>query len=216
MSNSLLDLWMLGGLSIKGRFYEESIPYHQDLLGSTDACLKSCEHLFVAYYHIAFQHMDRFQIPVSEWIYFWVMQSEVKYPKSLARKPKKKSHPRSTHYPNGISIKRSDWSEVELNVFLDLSVADEHKDKTYLAAFLSCWLCVFVFPDKQLFFRPEVFKVASLMAEGYIFSLGIPVLANICSGICQIHDSTSHMVIPMHVFLFIVFMGGLLFTSTLL
>ncbi|KAA0050733.1 uncharacterized protein E5676_scaffold726G00240 [Cucumis melo var. makuwa] len=72
-------------------------------------------------------------------------------------------------------------------------VVEEHKDKTYLAAFLSCWLCVFVFPDKQISFRPEVFKVASLMAEGYTFSLAIPVLANIYSGLHQIHDSTSSL-----------------------
>ena len=65
MTISLWDLWMLGGLPIKGRFYEESIPCHQDLLGSSDACPKSCEHLFVGYYHIASQHMDHSQIPVS-------------------------------------------------------------------------------------------------------------------------------------------------------
>uniref|UniRef100_A0A9I9DM50 Uncharacterized protein n=1 Tax=Cucumis melo TaxID=3656 RepID=A0A9I9DM50_CUCME len=82
--------------------------------------------------------MDHFQIHVSEWISFLVTRSEVKYPKPPARKPKKTSRPRSTHNPNGTPIKRPDWSEVELNLFLDLGVAEEHKDKTYLAAFLSC------------------------------------------------------------------------------
>ncbi|TYK25971.1 uncharacterized protein E5676_scaffold1441G00320 [Cucumis melo var. makuwa] len=38
-----------------------------------------------------------------------------------------------------------------------------------------------------------VFKVAGLMAEGYTFSLAIPILANIYSGLCQIHDSTSSL-----------------------
>ena len=70
MSISLWDLWVIGGLLIKGRFYEENIPYYQDLLGSPDTCPKSCEHLFTAYYHIASQRMDHSQIPVSEWIYF--------------------------------------------------------------------------------------------------------------------------------------------------
>ncbi|KAA0047641.1 uncharacterized protein E5676_scaffold648G00820 [Cucumis melo var. makuwa] len=39
----------------------------------------------------------------------------------------------------------------------------------------------------------SVFKVASLMAEGYTFSLVIPVLANIYSSLRQIHDSTSSL-----------------------
>ena len=63
----------------------------------------------------------------------------------------------------------------------------------YLATFFSCWLCVFLFPNKQLTLRPEVFKVASFMAEGYTFSLAIPVLANIYNGLRQIHDSTSSL-----------------------
>ena len=78
-------------------------------------------------------------------------------------------------------------------MLLDLSVIDNHGDKTYQATFLFCWLCVFVFPNKQIFLRSGVFKVASLMAEGYIFSLVIPVLANIYSGLHQVHDSTSSL-----------------------
>ena len=193
MSISLWDLWILGGLPIKGRFYEESIPCHQDLIGSPDVCPRSCEHLFAAYYRIVSQRIDHSQITVSEWISFWVTRSEVKYLKPPPRKPKKTSRPRSTHNPDGIPIRRPDWSKAELKVFLDLSVTDDHRDKTYLAAFLSCWLCVFVFPDKQLSLRPEVFKVASLMAEGYTFSLAVPVLANIYSGLRQVHDSTSSL-----------------------
>lgn len=57
-------------------------------------------------------------------------------------------------------------------------------DKTYLVVFLSCWLCVFVFLDKQASLRPEVFKDASLMAEGHTFGVVVPILANIYSGLC--------------------------------
>ena len=103
--------------------------------------------------------------------------------KSPPRKPKKTSRPHSTHNLDGIPIRRPDWSEAELNVFLDLSVTDDHRDKIDLVTFFSCWLYVFVFPDKQLFLRPKVFKVASLMVEGYTFSLVVPVLANIYSGL---------------------------------
>lgn len=80
---------------------------------------------------------------------------------------------------------------------------DEFKNMTYLATFLSCWLCVFVFPDKQTYVHQEVFKVASLMAEGYIFRLVVPVLANIYSGLCHIHNvslsaSYSNACFPLH------------------
>ena len=50
-----------------------------------------------------------------------------------------------------------------------------------------------MFPDKQLSLRSEVFKIASLIAEGYTFSLVIHVLANIYSGLHQVHDSTSSL-----------------------
>ncbi|KAL4025601.1 hypothetical protein IC575_014004 [Cucumis melo] len=118
------------------------------------------------------------------------MRSLVKYLKPPARKQKKTSRPRSTHNPDGIPIKRPDWSKVELNLFLYFGVAEEH---TYLVTFFFCWLYVFVLLDKQLSLCTKVFKVAGLMAEGYTFSLAIPILANIYSGLCQIHDSTSSL-----------------------
>ena len=52
-----------------------------------------------------------------------------------------------------------------------------------------------MFPDKQLPLRSEVFKVASPMAEGYTFNLAIPVLANIYSGLYEVHV-LHHLVIP--------------------
>ncbi|KAA0048575.1 uncharacterized protein E5676_scaffold236G00040 [Cucumis melo var. makuwa] len=85
------------------------------------------------------------------------------------------------------------WDLLVIGELPTKGVVEEHKDKTYLATFLSYWLCVFVFPDKQLFLHPEVFQVASLMGEGYTFSLTVPVLVNIYSGLRQIHDSTSSL-----------------------
>ena len=75
--------------------------------------------------------------------------------------------------------------------FKELGVEDTFKDKIYLAAFLSCWLCLFVFPQKGAFLRPGVFKVASTMADGKSYSLGIPVLANIYHGLGLITKATN-------------------------
>uniref|UniRef100_A0A9I9EI04 Aminotransferase-like plant mobile domain-containing protein n=1 Tax=Cucumis melo TaxID=3656 RepID=A0A9I9EI04_CUCME len=68
-------------------------------------------------------------------------------------------------------------------LFAKLGIRNDLKDETYLAAFLSCWLCLFVFPHKGSFLRPRVFMAASLMATGTIYSLAVPVLANIYHGL---------------------------------
>uniref|UniRef100_A0A9I9ECM8 Aminotransferase-like plant mobile domain-containing protein n=1 Tax=Cucumis melo TaxID=3656 RepID=A0A9I9ECM8_CUCME len=68
-------------------------------------------------------------------------------------------------------------------LFTELGIKDDLKDETYLAAFLSCWLCLFVFSQKGSFLRPGVFRAASLMAAGTIYSLAVPVLANIYHGL---------------------------------
>ncbi|XP_027769716.1 uncharacterized protein LOC114075560 [Solanum pennellii] len=64
--------------------------------------------------------------------------------------------------------------------FVELGVEESFRDETYMAAFLVCWLCKFVFPSKKAdCIRASVLKVASLMAHGEIFSLAVPVLASI-------------------------------------
>jgi hypothetical protein len=74
--------------------------------------------------------------------------------------------------------------------FVDLQVPNELRKETYLAALLSCWLCVFVFPLKDLHnIRPSTFKVASLMANGRVFSLATSVLASIYRGLTMISKS---------------------------
>ncbi|KAI5313662.1 hypothetical protein L3X38_042838 [Prunus dulcis] len=53
-------------------------------------------------------------------------------------------------------------------------------ERSYLAAFLTCWLCKFVFPkDNVTLIRPSVFKVVSRTAHGVSFGLAIPILASI-------------------------------------
>jgi hypothetical protein len=69
-------------------------------------------------------------------------------------------------------------------------VTDEDVESTYLAAFLACWLCLFVLPEDDTgMIRPAIFKVASLMSQGQQFCLAVPVLANIYRGLNAISTS---------------------------
>ena len=81
---------------------------------------------------------------------------------------------------------------VELKAFKDLGVALEHVEESYLAAFLVCWLCKFVFAKYDInFIHPGVFKVASKIDAGEYFSLVIPVLANIYNSLSIVSNSAS-------------------------
>ncbi|KAA0060611.1 hypothetical protein E6C27_scaffold22G004890 [Cucumis melo var. makuwa] len=158
LSISLWDLWSFGGLPIKGDFYEERIPSFKELTSTSrdkTKCLPTtCQYLFQAYYSIP-----------------------------ITRKQKKASRSKSTQNPDGSKIQAREWSSRESMLFAELGIKDDLKDETYLAAFLSCWLCLFVFPQKGSFLRPGVFRAASLMAAGTIYSLAVPVLANIYHGL---------------------------------
>ncbi|CAL2256851.1 unnamed protein product [Prunus armeniaca] len=81
-------------------------------------------------------------------------------------------------------------TEKEEGVFEDLGITDEDMERSYLAAFLACWLCKFVFPkDDVTLIRPGVFKVASRMAHGVSFGLAVPVLASIYKGLNDISSA---------------------------
>uniref|UniRef100_A0A9I9E1P9 Uncharacterized protein n=1 Tax=Cucumis melo TaxID=3656 RepID=A0A9I9E1P9_CUCME len=96
---------------------------------------------------------------------------------------KKVSRSKSTQNPDGSKIKARDWSCRENMLFAELGIRNDLKDETYLVAFLSCLLCLFVFPQKGSFLRPGVFMAASLMATGAIYSLAVQVFANIYHGL---------------------------------
>ncbi|KAA0057575.1 hypothetical protein E6C27_scaffold497G00470 [Cucumis melo var. makuwa] len=194
LSISLWDLWSFGGLPIKGDFYEERIPSFKELTSTSrdkTKCLPTtCQYLFQAYYSIVCtQRNDRSasskndsQVTIGSWISFWYLGSK-SYDKPKTRKQKKASRSKSTQNPDGSKIQAREWSSRESMLFAELGIRDDLKDETYLAAFLSCWLCLFVFPKKGSFLRPEVFRVASLMVAGTIYSLAVPVLANIYHGL---------------------------------
>ncbi|KMT03903.1 hypothetical protein BVRB_8g188030 [Beta vulgaris subsp. vulgaris] len=85
-----------------------------------------------------------------------------------------------------------DWSDTTHGALLDLDIPEAHHRETYLAAFLSCWICVFSLPLKnQGHIRPGVFKPASYLASGREISLAIPVLASIYRGMGELCISSS-------------------------
>ncbi|KAL2921930.1 H(+)/hexose cotransporter 2, partial [Bienertia sinuspersici] len=69
-----------------------------------------------------------------------------------------------------------------LTILIECLKIDKNMDTgqtSYVAAFLSCWLCAFVLSenDKSLI-RPSTFEIATLMVRGQTFSLAIPILAS--------------------------------------
>ena len=92
----------------------------------------------------------------------------------------KTQRPKEIHnHPRNIDTIKS-HTLIEMKVFNDLSMAGEDVEETFLATFLICQLCKFVFPREGVnLICPGVFKGASRMAQGETFSLVILVLANI-------------------------------------
>ncbi|KAM1359913.1 hypothetical protein ACFX2F_046825 [Malus domestica] len=114
------------------------------------------------------------------------------------KKPFKKSGRNKTTKPNGNSDPSGaigstrHYTPAKLKAFEDLGVASEHVEQSYLADFLACWLCKFVFPkDDVNFIHHRVFKLASKIGAGESFSLVIMVLAIIYDRLSVVSNSTS-------------------------
>ncbi|GAA0170234.1 hypothetical protein LIER_24538 [Lithospermum erythrorhizon] len=84
-----------------------------------------------------------------------------------------------------------------LLVFEQLGVCVGIAKESYCVAFLSCWLCLFVFPlEPYGYIRGSVFKMASCMATRIVVSLAILVPANIYKGLSVVASSTSPSTSP--------------------
>ncbi|KAJ8434262.1 hypothetical protein Cgig2_010472 [Carnegiea gigantea] len=58
------------------------------------------------------------------------------------------------------------WSDCQ-TIFYELRVAIGQRTETFLAAFLSCWLCMVILPVRDAgCIHPGTFSIASLMASG--------------------------------------------------
>ncbi|KAH0644634.1 hypothetical protein KY284_032518 [Solanum tuberosum] len=112
-----------------------------------------------------------------------------RYEVAPPREEKKSARPESTHNPSGGLPDTTGWSCVEERMFSGLGVKVDKRNETYLAAFLSCWLCDFFLPNKEGdFIRLGTFKMASFMASGRKINLAIPILASIYNGLNKISN----------------------------
>ncbi|KAF8404495.1 hypothetical protein HHK36_009380 [Tetracentron sinense] len=196
---SLWEMELISGLSIVGEYYEEIIPNFDELMGSGDVVglPKACQYLFKAYALIALEK-ESGEVKYSDWVDFWYIKAkrlpnprltqEYKDSKrGFSIDKKGKSHPMKVRRPfplrSALSKKQQQGEEspfIRLNFPIDMQTEDE----AIVAAYLSLWLCRFVFPySGSDMLRPGTFKAAVLMASGTTFSLVPPLLACLYRGL---------------------------------
>ncbi|KAK4390241.1 hypothetical protein Sango_2087400 [Sesamum angolense] len=169
LSISLWDLHELVGLPITGCLYDEVVPSALELTGVDE------------------RRKDLFLVPVS---ICFMLTTCFKVPMIIDDPTEENVRPKSTHNPLGDIAIHERWSTAEEVLFAKLCIERSLTEEVYLAAYLACWLCVFVLPGKDVnSTRPSTFKMASLMANGQRVNLAIPVLASIYEGLNTIATS---------------------------
>ena len=172
----------MGGLPCIGTLYDEVVPCVEEQTRfdrqGQHFLPPSCCYLFLVYLHFQNQIKRQGKVNINDWISLWFRGlSRYKTPRKQA---KRIVTPKSSQNPFGMVSERGPWSDEEHMAFVDLQVPNELREETYLAALLSCWLCAFVFPLKDLHnIQPSTFKIASLMANGRVFGLAASILASI-------------------------------------
>ncbi|CAH9071224.1 unnamed protein product, partial [Cuscuta epithymum] len=190
---TLWDLHVIGGLPIIGDAYDESILSTFDLLNAdADRPFQLCKYLFHAYHLLYPKEGDKRALRVHVWVKFWFKKAS-KYTMPPQRTEKKRSsRAKATHNPSGAIPKFSGWSNSMKVPFHALKTPAGYEEEINLAAFLSCWLCAFVLPHEgPRVIRPEIFKVACMMACGRKVCLAVPVLASIYHGLNKISQAPS-------------------------
>ncbi|KAL0449200.1 UNVERIFIED_CONTAM: hypothetical protein Slati_1476400 [Sesamum latifolium] len=121
------------------------------------------KYLLYAYHVLQGADDDRCSnVSIDKWVKFWSKKA-IKY-----------------HLPPPRKENKTRWSIAEEALFEKLCIEGNLKEEVYLAAYLACWLCMLVLPDKDVnSIHPSTFKLASMIASGRRVSLAIPVLASI-------------------------------------
>ncbi|KAL2894557.1 Serine/threonine-protein phosphatase 7 long form-like protein [Bienertia sinuspersici] len=189
LSILLWDLYKLGGLPISGEIYDETVPPYDYFLARDkdgDRVLpQACVFLFAAYHYLAKQPESKKGVSAQQWVKHWY-NGEILYASPVKRQRNSNSVPKHTHNPDGVLKDRpTTWTRGESALFDSLGIfGKSRRQTTYVAAFLSCWLCAFVLPENnERLIRPSTFEMATLMAWGQTFSLTIPFLASIYRGL---------------------------------
>ncbi|KAI5349398.1 hypothetical protein L3X38_002285 [Prunus dulcis] len=121
---------------------------------------------------------------MTAWIKYWY-RGPFRYKKSSGKTVRNKSQkPKEDSDLSGIIAAALKRTEEEEGVLEDLGIADEDMDRSYLAAFLACWLCKFVFPkDDITLIRPGVFKVAQSDGARCIIHLSSSCIGQYLQGV---------------------------------
>ena len=124
---------------------------------------------------------------IVDWVNFW-FRGPLRYKGPPKRDNKKrKTCLRDTYNPFGVIDKTSLHSKEWNMPFSTLHIEVDAQGETYLAAFLSYWLCNFMLLEKEvILIHLSTFKVASLIVTNQHFCLTVPVLANIYQGLRKI------------------------------
>ncbi|KAL0439872.1 UNVERIFIED_CONTAM: hypothetical protein Slati_2470200 [Sesamum latifolium] len=184
LSISQWDLHDLAGFPMTGCLYDEVVPSPLELTGADEKggrfIPRSSKYLLYAYHLLQGADDDRCSnISIDKWVKFWSKKA-IKYHLPPPRKEKKTVRPKSTHNPLGDITTHKRWSTADEALLEKLCIEGTLKEEVYLAAYLACWLCMFVLPGKDVnSIRPSTFKMASMTASGRRVSLAIPALASI-------------------------------------
>ncbi|GAA0186437.1 hypothetical protein LIER_33725 [Lithospermum erythrorhizon] len=123
------------------------------------------------------------ELSIVDWISFWCKRPR-KYTAPPARKEPKTKHFNQTDNPTRELPRASPFTSKDGDTFASLRTPIHFAEETYLATFLSCWLCLFVLPSKSPgTIRPSVFKMVYFMTKGNEVRLAIPILLNIYGGL---------------------------------
>ncbi|KAL0430536.1 UNVERIFIED_CONTAM: hypothetical protein Sradi_0679600 [Sesamum radiatum] len=131
------------------------------------AFCEACKYLLYAYHLLQCTDDDRCSnVSIDKWVKFWSKKA-IKYHLPPSRKEKKTVRPKSTHNPLGDITIHKRWSIAEEALFKKLCIEGNLKEEVYLAAYLTCWLCTFFLPGKDVnSIHPSTFKMASMMENG--------------------------------------------------
>ena len=106
----------------------------------------SCGFFFAAFRYLEKAHSQDKGVTAMTWVDFCCKQKLVHYPP--IRSHRRGTAPTKTENPSGqIQSCEVCWTQEELDIFRGLGVLNEKRESTYLAAFLSCWLCDFALPE---------------------------------------------------------------------
>ncbi|KAJ8431916.1 hypothetical protein Cgig2_016349 [Carnegiea gigantea] len=183
LHTSIFDIYSFLGLPISGHLYDEVVPTQREL---TSKLPLSCTYLFIAYHKL--MQGRKGKPTIEQWISFW-FRGRSKY--HVSKKPDQDSRiPQPEILSPLTDAGAHGWSDYQA-IFDELGVATGQCTKTFLAAFLSRWLCTFILLVRDAgYIRPGTFSIASLMAFGVGYCLPTMVLASIYKGLNELSHSS--------------------------